>query len=138
MTLIKSRREHITILDFSNGELSKNMIKQSLRKTKIANASKENKKTFTVFDSYIKVGMYDIKLVFQEDDSVKKPTQPLREFGKFQISIIESNKEINLHSDKRFKGQIWLKDNKNSNLRINSLIEAIYHCYRLNKLKLFL
>lgn len=137
MTLIKSRREHITILDFSDGELSKNMIQQSLRKTKIAEISKDNKKTFTIFDNYIKVGMYDIKLVFQED-GIKKSSKHLREFGKFQVSIDESNKEINLYNDKRFKGQGWLKDNKSGSLRVNSLVEAIYHCYRLNKLKLFL
>lgn len=138
MTLIRSKRENITILDFSSGKVSKNKIKQSLRNIKIVDVYNQDTKVLTITDNYIKVGMYNIKLMLPTDYNPNKSSKHLRDFGCFQVGIFESNQQINLQKDKRFSSQYWIKPNRNNTLRLPNLTDIIYYCYRLNKLKLFL
>lgn len=138
MTLIRSKRENITILDFSSGKVSKNKIKQSLRNIKTVDVYNQDTKILTVTDNHIKVGMYNIKLILPTDYSPNKSSKHLREYGSFQVVIFESGKPINLQKDGRFKNQYWIKPNSKNDLRIPNLTDIIYYCHRLNKLKLFL
>lgn len=135
MSLIKGKREVNTILDFSDPNISKNKIKEAVRFLKIVNVT-VGKDNLTIFDNFVKVGSYNIKLVLQEnyDNTPKK----LSEYGKFQIRIFENNKEIKLQNDYRFKKQNWIKLNICHNLKIKYLIETIIYCQRLNNIKAFL
>jgi hypothetical protein len=135
MSLVKGKRQTNTILDFSGNETSRNKIRESLRLIKISNVSSQ-KNNLTIFDNVVKVGTYNIKLVLQEDydNSPKK----LKEFGRFQVRLFEFDKEINLKRDYRFKKQKWVKSNLDSGLKIKELIDTIFYCNRLHKLKLFL
>lgn len=138
MTLIKGKRERITILDFSSGNVSKNKIKESLRSLRLKDTSAKDNKILTIFDNYIKVGMYDIRLNLQEDFTSRNSSKKLQEYGGFQISISELDKKININKDGRFKSQYWIKNNSKNRLRSNHLADAIFYCSRLDKLRLFL
>lgn len=138
MTLIRSKRENITILDFSSGKVSKNKIKQSLRNIRVVDVYNQDTKILTIPDNYIKVGMYNIKLILSGRYIPDKSSKHLREYGCFQVSILEANEPINLKKDGRFKSQYWIKLNSNNVLRLPNLTDIIYYCHRLNKLKLFL
>lgn len=138
MTLIKGKRESITILDFSSGNVSKNKIKESLRNLRLKDTCAHDSKTLTIFDNYIKVGMYDIRLNLQEDYEAHSSLKRLREYGGFQISISELGKEININKDRRFKSQYWVKENVKNRIRCSNLVDAIFYCSRLNNLRLFL
>ena len=135
MSLIKGQRQTHTILDFSDPNISKNKIKESLRILNIVHTC-FNKKQLTIFDNFIKVGAYNIKLVLHENYDSKP--KKLKQFGRFQIRLFEQEKEINLIKDYRFKGQSWVKDNTNHQLKIRDLVNGIVYCSKLNKLKLFL
>jgi hypothetical protein len=137
MTLIKSSPEERTILDFSKGEISKNMIKSALRSAEVLEHIK-SENSFTWIDNYIKIGMYQISLQFYERNLVNS-RRKLREYGSFDIVISEryrgDNAIIDRNKDVRFKSQYWIKNHK---LRMKDLVDVIMFIKRLNNLKAFL
>jgi len=138
MSLVKSRQEFRTILDFSKGELTKNKLKFALRQIEILECE-ECKDTTILIVSGIRIGMYHIDLILGEFGSTKTP---LRKYGKFRVNIYEVHKDIDyryifLPNDERFKNQYWSKLNKKSDLRIKNLIDIIMYLKRLNNLKAF-
>jgi len=137
MTLIKNSPEERTILDFSKGEISKNMIKSALRSAEVLEHIK-SENSFTWIDNYIKIGMYQISLQFYERNLVNS-RRKLREYGSFDIVISEryrgDNAIIDRNKDVRFKSQYWIKNHK---LRMKDLVDVIMFIKRLNNLKAFL
>lgn len=144
MSLIKGKQEFRTILDFSKGEISKNMVKEALRNADVHEMIRlPDSNTYTFVENDIIVGMYQIRLAFSSLDSVQNRTR-LREYGGFRIAIYERNRKgtviqnINLSNDKRFKGQYWVELNKGYDVRMKNLVDVIMHLKRLNNLKMFL
>ena len=137
MTLIKSSPEERTILDFSKGEISKNMIKSALRSAEVLEYIK-SEDHFIWIDNNIKIGMYQIELQFYERNLVNS-RRKLREYGSFDIVISEryrgDNAIIDRNKDVRFKSQYWIKNHK---LRMKDLVDVIMFIKRLNNLKAFL
>jgi hypothetical protein len=135
MSLVKAKRKENMILDFSDSKISKNKIRKSLRLLRIKNVYC-NKNNLTIYDNFVKVGTYNIKLVLHENYD-NKPKR-LRDFGRFQIRLFDQNKEIILNKDYRFKKQTWIKSNTHHSLTIRNLIDTIIYCNKLYKLKIFL
>ena len=135
MSLVKAKRKENTILDFTDSKITKNKIRESLRLLRIKNVYC-NKSNLTIYDNFVKVGTYNIKLVLQEnyDNKPKK----LKDFGRFQIRLFDQGKEVILDKDYRFKKQLWIKSNINHGLTISNLIDTIIYCNKLHKLKIFL
>ena len=129
MTAIRVHEEPRTICDFS-GKCSKNKIRQALRTCQITNIEGN-----TLYDNRIKVGMYTITIWFPFD--LEGPRK-LREFRDFEIVIFDGEKQINLKTDPRFRGQYWVQHNFFGKLKIKHLIDIIIYCQRLDKLKAFL
>lgn len=142
MGLIKGTQEFRTILDFSKGKVSKNMIKTSLRNAEVLElVKKKDTNDFIFIDNDILVGMYRIRLSFYSKDLSRSRTK-LREYGQFHIAIYESGKDgsihnINLKRDRRFKDQYWAKF-PGYDFRMKNLVDVIYYLKRLNNLKMFL
>lgn len=141
MSLIKGKQEFRTILDFSKGKVSKNMIRRELRNAEVHELTQlPNTNSFTFIENDIKVGMYLIRLSFSSMDADKSRNR-LREYGGFRIALYEirekSNKNINLNS-KLFKHQYWVELNKDYNLRVKNLTDVIMYLKRLDNLKMFL
>ena len=138
MTLVKTTLESRTILDFSKGKISKNMIKSALRSAEVLEYKKSDD-SFTWIDNHIKVGMYQITLEFYERCTID-PRKKLREYGSFDIIISEKYKNnyvivVNKKRDSRFKNQYWAKG---GSLRMKNLVDVIMYLRRLNNLKAFL
>lgn len=152
MSLIKGKQEFRTILDFSKGNISKNMIKRALREVEVHELVRlQDTNTYTFVENDIIVGMYQIRLFFSSVNSASHRSR-LREYGGFRIAIYERNRKagkpespkgavlqhINLSSDKRFKHQYWVDLNKDYSIRMKNLVDIIMHLNRLNNLKMFL
>jgi hypothetical protein len=144
MSLVKGTQEFRTILDFSKGEISKNMIKNALRSVEVLEVVRlKDSNTITFVENDIIVGMYQIRLIFDHLDANRNRTK-LREYGMFRIAVFErsyktnSIHNINLLTDRRFKDQYWSKLNRGYDLRIQNLVDIIMFVKRLNNLKLFL
>lgn len=141
MSLIKGKQEFRTILDFSKGKVSKNMIRRELRNAEVHElAQLPNTNSFTFVENDIKVGMYLIRLSFSSMDADRNRNR-LREYGGFRIALYEirekSIKNISLNN-KLFKHQYWVELNKDYNLRAKNLTDVILYLKRLDSLKMFL
>jgi hypothetical protein len=144
MSLVKGKQEFRTILDFSEGKLSKNKVKNALRKVEVRELVRlENSNTLCLVENDIRVGMYQIRLSFSSFDSTHTRSK-LREYGGFRVNIYERNRKgntiqyINLSRDKRFHHQKWAKLNHDYAIRIKNLVDIIVYVSRLNQLKMFL
>jgi hypothetical protein len=142
MSLVKSKQEFRTILDFSKGKLSKNKIKNSLREAEVLEYTQHGDAISFVTND-IQIGMYQIRLCFYSVNAEQSRNR-LKEYGGFRVAIYERHRRsnaiqhINLDKDKRFNGQYWTKINKGYNLRMKHLVDIIMFTNRLNKLKMFL
>lgn len=144
MSLIKGKQEFRTILDFSKGNISKNLVKRALRDIEVHEiVCLPDSNIYTFVENYITVGMYQIKLSFSSMDS-SQPRNKLKEYGGFRVAIYERNRKgnvlqhINLDRDKRFKNQYWNNLNLGYEIRTKNLVDIILYLTRLNNLKLFL
>ena len=136
MTVMKTKSELRTILDFSTGKCSKNYIRNSLRNCSITNLC-ENENERTLYFNEIKIGMYSIMLLLPFDSSTK--WNKLRDYGDFEVKIYDSKTSaIDLKKDGRFNNQYWVHKNCFGQLRIKHLVDIITYCYRLNNLNAFL
>lgn len=138
MSVIKGVQQHRTVLDFSKGKVSKNLVKQALRRAEILEmVSSQNTTVF--IENSIQVGMYSIVLRFPYE-GVYPDKSRLKDYGKFGVTIHEvgSNCAINLSKDKRFKNQYWVSPNKDFNLLMKNLTDIVVYCSRLDKMKMFL
>jgi hypothetical protein len=143
MSLLKVKWERKTVLDINTSKISKRQITQSLRRVELNSDSHPARHTdnITYVGCAVKVGMYRIVL-----DTAQKLTnlqgQRLRNLGKFRVSIFEINgdlsRPIDLVDDSRFNNQNWVLKNDQTWLGLSDLTNIIYHCHRLNSLKLFL
>ena len=140
--LVKGDYEAKAILDFSSrGKLSKNFIKQSLRKIEITDFQRLDDQV-TFIDNYISVGMYEIHLYFSGAPSGE--ANLLKNCGGFHVAIFEVNhrnnvcQNIKLSTDARFKNQYWISLSNKKQLKINNLVDIILYAKRLNSLKIFL
>jgi hypothetical protein len=143
MSLVKAKQEARAILDFSKGKISKNSIKESLRKTEVVEVCSHEDGGYVMIDNYIKVGMYKIHLTMNGIPTPDKTR--LKDYGCFRVAIYETNskvskldKHINEKHDKRFKDQYWVKLNCQGKLRIKNLVDVIIFTNRLDKLRMFL
>lgn len=136
MSLVKSKKEHKIILDFSAKKVSKNLIKKSLKDAQVQRfVRKDECNTIYMVDNIIKIGMYFIKLnLVATDDTLKTK---IKHYGNFNVNIYDVNK-INLLKDRRFKSQYWVSINKNNGIKVKSLIDIIMYVKKLNNLKVFL
>lgn len=142
MSLIKGKQEFRTILDFSKGKISKNMIKRALRSVEVRELVQlPDSTSYTFVENDISVGMYRIRLSFSSLDSSRTRTH-LREYGGFKIAIYEHSgnmlRNINIENDRRFKRQYWVQCNKDYGIRMKTLTDVIMYVKRLNNLKMFL
>lgn len=139
MTAIRSQEEPRTVLDFSNGKSSRNKIKQALDTCHLASLEEKKENEIILYLNTIKVGMYTIEIRLPYD--LAGPRK-LKEFKDFEIAIYDSPdpkaKRIDLKKDSRFRGQEWISCNSFGNLKIKHLVEVVFHCKRLDKLKAFL
>lgn len=139
MTAIRSQEEQRTVLDFSHGKTSKNKIKKALDNCQLTSLEETEDNEVTLYLNSIKVGMYTIEIRLPYD--LEGPRK-LKEFKDFEISIHDSSdiksKSIDLKRDSRFKSQDWTQYNSFGNFKIKHMVEAIYYCKRLDKLKAFL
>src|ERR1700728_4470127 len=139
MTAIKATVERKTVLDFSKGKCSKNKIKQALRKCEFIHSKKGEGNEVTIFNNFIRVGMYSIYIYLPLDSSSN--CNRLKQFGDFQVYIWDDEdpkaRRLDLKKDSRFNNQYWVSKNTFGQLRITHLIDIIAHCYRLNKLRAF-
>jgi hypothetical protein len=134
MSVFKSKYEARTILDFSEGKVSKNSIKQSLRRVEVRHCSENVNGYVTFFNNNIKVGMYSIRLVLYsgpKDNSTK-----IKQYKKFLISVIENKatQEINIKRDARFCHKTWTTENPS----VEEMADLIQYCKRLNDMRGFL
>lgn len=134
MSIIRGKVAHKAILDFSQGRVTKNYIRQLLRHVEIND--------FLVF---IQVGIYKIYICpsiirFEHH-------KYLRHLGGLGITIEEKKTDINgltcwqhvsLDKDERFKNQLWNNLSSAYKIRMKHLVDIIYHCHKLNKLCAFL
>lgn len=139
MTAIRSHEESRTVLDFSHGKVSKNKIKKALDNCYLTSLEESEENEVTLYRNSVKVGMYTIEIRLPYD--LEGPRK-LKEFKDFEISIYDSgehkSKCIDLNRDHRFRCQEWTQSNSFGNFKVRHMIEAIYYCKRLDKLKAFL
>jgi len=144
MSLIKGKQEFRTILDFSKGKVSKNMIKRALREAKVQEVTKlPDSESYTFVENQIKIGMYKVRILFPSL-SAYRDRQLLREYGGFRVAIYEvtstgKNKVLrNIKLDsKLFKNQYWVNLNPNYKIRMKNLTDIIMYLKRLDNLKIF-
>lgn len=140
MSLIKGKREQRTILDFSQQKLSKNLIAKSIRKVEVLEAVRMSEDSWNFINNTIKVGHYNIHLIFSYLDAGRDRKQ-LREYGGFQVAIscdtVHSiSRKINLNGS-LFKDQKWVSLNEGYNLRMKDLPDIIMYLNRLDNLSAF-
>ncbi len=135
MCLIKVTKETRTILDFSKSNVSKNLVRKSLRQAEVVAQTRLHDSLICI-ENYIRVGMYDISLLLMPYPNKKR----LKDYGRFAISIREAGKNhpISLSRDRRFKNQYWINPNRKTELLVKNLTDIIIHCNRLDKMKIFL
>lgn len=139
MSIVKSKYEERTILDFSKGKYSKNYIRNSLSQADVREVASDPTRT-TFIENFIKVGMYEIQLGLR---GMPTPDRThLKDYGGFYINILEPKqtayKMIDLTRDERFKHQSWIKSNTYAKLNMVNLTDIIMYLKRLDNLKLFL
>jgi len=132
MSLCKLQYEYRTILDFSEKNVSRNLVRTSLTKTEVLGLHNIESELMYI-ENEIKIGMYRIRLLLSKLDA-----KHLREYGSFKIKIYQADSCINLHRDKRFNIQPWVDKNEENNLRVKDLVDVILYCNRLNNLSSFL
>lgn len=140
MSANKVKHEFRTILNLGSDMLSKHKIQKILRDTKVT--SKElNGSIATAIDNQIDIGMYLIRLQLNHFKIEQNNPDKLRDYGRFGIRVYENCKgiltEVNLRKHSIFKDREWAKRNFNGALRISDLVEAIFLCGRLERLKAF-
>lgn len=143
MSMLKAKLESKVILDFSKGRVTKNRIRQALRKVEVLEHLKVNGVN-TIRDNFIEVGMYRIQITPYALSTERR--KHLREYGGIRVVIFDRSVEhgivywtnTTIERDKRFKHQPWTKLNKDYKIRIKHLIDIIYYCHRLNKMRAFL
>ncbi len=143
MSLIKGKQEFRTILDFSKGKVSKNMIKRSLRNATVHEMTQlPETGSLTFVENDIRIGIYHVRLFFSSVDAGRDRSR-LREYGGFRIAIYERTskgkamRNVSLNN-KLFRNQYWVELNKGYNLRMKNLADVIMYLKRLDNLKLFL
>ncbi len=143
MSLIKGTSEFRTIIDFSQQKLSKNLIAKSIRNAEVLEAVKASENSYTFIHNSIKVGQYNIHLVFPYLDASQSRNQ-LRQYGKFKVEITVNTRtntkkfnHVNLKSP-LFKEQPWANLNDDGyNLRMKDLPEIVMYFKRLENLAVF-
>ena len=143
MSVVRARFEDKMILDFSEGKVTRNRIRQSLRDVEVIEQLQVGS-IIMLRDNFIKVGMYKIN-IFPNAVSTE-PRAHLRDYGSLGISIYEHRTRagqpywqiIEPRKDARFKKQLWVKRTKGFRIRIKHLEEIIYYCHKLNRLRAFL
>jgi hypothetical protein len=142
MTMVRGKLEHKTILDFSKGKVTRNRIRQALRKTEVIEKI-QTKRGLTFRENWIEIGMYRINIIPYAVSTESR--RHLREYGGMAINIQESMtplknhyRLIPPHSDDRFKDQYWTELTRTYKIRIKHLIDIIYYCHKLDKLRAFL
>lgn len=138
MSTKKGKQEIRTILDFSQGKISKNSVRKALRQVVVEDVLDSETDVKLIYN-VIKVGPYKIHLRFP---FLSETNKKLKEYGKFKIVVSEMNRDvesaINLSSDRRFKTQYWISHNENFQMLMKTLADVIVYCGRLNRLKSFL
>lgn len=134
MSVFKGKYENRTILDFSDGKVSKNSIKQSLRKVEVRHCSESVNGYVTFFNNEIKVGMYSIRITLI--GSLNDNHTKFKQYKKFFIRVIENKtvQEVNIKHDTRFCHKIWATENAS----VKEMADLIYYCKRLNDVRIFL
>jgi len=135
MTAIKITTEHKTILEFSDGKVSRNYVTSRLRSADFLEFTHKDRDSRTYHSYDIKVGLYTIYVDLLHTTSCAKK---LKDYGTFCIRIYEGNKEINLKRDTRFVQESWVKLNHKFKMRAPHLVDAIVFCSRLDNLRAFL
>jgi hypothetical protein len=136
MSLVKSKSEIRTILDFSQGEVSKNSIRRALRQVEITQTYKDDSNLPVMISNQIKIGIYTLVISFGGMPNYE--VKSLGRCGKLHIVIYEQRgSQLDLIGMK-FKNQYWSKLNLQDSLKANHLIDVILHLKRLNNLKVFL
>lgn len=119
MTAIRITSEHKTILDFSDGKVSKNHIMNKLKTADFLEFKYSDKGLRTYLNYDIKVGIYTIFVdLFHTQSCARK----LKDYDRFNIRILEGNKEIDACEDSN----------------PSRLADAIVLCSKKNVLKAFL
>lgn len=142
MSLIKGKQEFRTILDFTKGKISKNMIKRALRQVEVHEVTQlPGSESYTFVENGIRIGMYQLQIIFPSVSADRQRTR-LREYGGFKVGIFERKGKtlcnINVTTDKRFKDQYWTSYNKDYQIRMKNLTDIIMYLKRLDNLKSFL
>lgn len=130
MTTLKTIVEHREILNFQGESLSKTAIRRKLKSTKFEHIV-HNGTACVIFVNHIVVGMYNIQLGLSENKG-------LRNFG---VEIKDNPNlyfPINLAKDHRFRNQDWVSLSQQRSLNTTDLVNIIYYCSKLNRLKAFL
>lgn len=143
MSMVRAKLERKVILDFSKGKVTKNRIRQSLRKVELVEYLEVND-VGVIRDNIIQVGMFQIHIYPYALST--EPRNRIKEYGGLGFLIYErkidscgaSWHKIKLARDKRFPNKQWLKLNKLYRIRMKHLVEIIHHCYRLDRLRIFL
>jgi hypothetical protein len=138
MTAIRAQEEPRTILDFSHEKCSKNKIKKALDNCYLTSLD-EKEDDVTVYINQIQIGMYNVAILLPYDMTGPRK---LKEFKDFEVCIYDSPdpkaSRINLRKDSRFRSQDWVEQNFFGKLRVKHLVDIVYHCQRLDRLKAFL
>jgi hypothetical protein len=142
MSAIKGKKRNKTILVVKSKLLSVLDIESKLNKLRIGKLSYlDSNKELIFTENDIIVGMYKIRLCFTFLDLFNNH-KTLKSNSKFKIQIFESNnqgdKEIFISDDTRFKSIIDAKYNDKYKLSIKDLSNIVYHCNKLDSLKMFL
>lgn len=134
MSVFKVKHEYRKILDFSDGKVSKNSIKQSLRQVDVKYCAQNVNGYITIFDNAIKVGMYSIILKLNSDFGEENST--LKQYKKVNVLVCESrtSNEINIQNDNRFSYKSWNEEHTS----VDELVDLINHCKRLDDMRVFL
>jgi hypothetical protein len=141
MTVIKVKdRETRTILDLSGQRYSKNKIKQLLRSLEVESWGRRSDDNSILFiDNQIKIGIFTIYINLALEDGRHK----LKDFQAGMSIVIHEKgqspaKQLRWRENILFKNQYWLAYDTMGQFKIKHLVDAIYHCQRLNNLKVFL
>lgn len=138
MTVIKAKNQNRIVLDLSQQRCSKNKIGKLLRELQVDMFYTTETGHVGLTTNYIKVGMYSVRLWLYENEAGK-----LKDFD-IGINIYESDDPksmcIELLKDKRFSTQYWANADMllGNKIRLKHLTDIVYHCQRLDQLKIFL
>lgn len=140
MSANKVKHEFRTILNLKSDMLSRHKIQKILRDTKVT-SQEFTGSTATFIDNQIDMGVYIIRLEFNHFKITQNNPDKLRDYGHFGVRLYENCRgvltEVNLRKHSIFREQKWVKRNTDNALRIPDLVEAIFLCGRLERLKAF-